>query len=353
MRFNPVLLTVGTLLSTTAAAQPHACFAYVANNNPSISAYAVDVTGSLAEVETVLLPPPSSTFSLAMTPSQAFLYVGDNSGADTRGFAIDAHTGALTELASSPFPVSNSLSMAVDPPGRFLVIARGSNVQTYRINPATGGIEFVDVIVGGTPWSLVFEPSGRYVYVANVNSSNVSGFRLNANTGTLSAVPGSPFAAGANPFRVVADPSGVFLYAINANGSSLDAYRIDPETGSLSNIPGSPFATGMGPQAMAIDPSGRYLYVGNLLHGVDGFSIDSGSGAVTPLDGAPFPAGDSAPLGLTMDRSGRFLYAASHDAGAVTVLAVDPDTGALSRVSTTASPGAPLEIALINCAPAK
>jgi 6-phosphogluconolactonase (cycloisomerase 2 family) len=340
------------IFGAPAAAQPQACFAYVANNDPSISVFSVDTTGSLADAGTVYLPPMSSTFTLAMNPSQTLLYVGDNAGGGTSGFATDANTGDLTPLAGSPFPVSPSLSLAVDPSERFLVIARGSNVQSYRIDPATGGIEFVDVVVGGTPWSLTIEPSGQYIYVANVNSNNVSGFRLNADTGTLSAVPGSPFGAGANPYQVVVDPSGRFLYVTNVNGANFNAYGIDPKTGTLSNISASPFLTGPGPKALAIDPSGTYLYVANYQN-IDGFSIDPESGAVTPLEGSPFPAGDSAALGLTMDASGLFLYAASHDARAVTVLAVDPDTGALSRLTAASSPGAPLAIALLNCVPAK
>src|SRR5881296_3279296 len=105
-------------------------------------------------------------------------------------------------------------------------------------------------VIGGTPWSVAIEPSGQYVYVAKVNSNNVSGFRLNADTGELVAVPGSPFSAGANPFRVVADPSGRFLYVPNVNGASLSAYHIDPGTGTLWPLPGSPFPTGAGPRAM-------------------------------------------------------------------------------------------------------
>jgi 6-phosphogluconolactonase (cycloisomerase 2 family) len=69
---------------------------------------------------------------------------------------------------------------------------------------------------------------------------------------------------------------------------------------------------------------------------------------LVPIAGSPFPAGDSTALDLTADSSGRFVYAASHDAGEVTVLALDPSTGQLSVSSMTPSPGAPLAIALIR-----
>ncbi len=342
--------SLGNVFSPTAAAQAQACFAYVANNNPSVSIYSVDAaTGSLTDAGTASLGPMSSAFALAINPSQTFLYVGDNAGTGTWGFAIDADSGALTPLADSPFPVTNSLSLAVEPSGRFLIAALGGNVSSFRIDPATGGLERADTVVGGTPWSVTFEPSGQYVYVANVNSNNVSGFRLDADTGALTAVPGSPFSAGANPSRVVIEPSGRFLYVSNGNGSNLNAYSIDSDTGALSPISGSPFPTGVIPEAMAIDPSGRYLYVSNFQNNIDGFSIDPDTGALARLDGSPFPAGDSTALDLSMDPSGQFLYAANHDARKVTVLAVDANTGRLSLLSSVASPGFPLAIALVTC----
>jgi hypothetical protein len=182
-------------LSTTAAAQ-HACFAYVANNNPSVSTYSLDTAGSLTEVTTVGLLPGSSAFTFAMTPSQSFLYVGDNFGMGISGFAIDAATGALTALAGSPFPFPYAQAMVVDPSRRFLLVAHGGSVKTYGIDSTTGGIQFVDEFVGGTPSSLTIDPSGQYVYVANVNANTVSGFTLDRNSGRSSAVPGSPFVAG-------------------------------------------------------------------------------------------------------------------------------------------------------------
>jgi len=185
------------------------------------------------------------------------------------------------------------------------------------------------------------------VYVAKVNSNNVSGFRLNADTGELVAVPGSPFSAGANPFRVVADPSGRFLYVPNVNGASLSAYHIDPGTGTLWPLPGSPFPTGAGPRAMVIDPSGSYVYVANFSN-IDGFSLDADTGTLTPLEGSPFAGGNSTALDLAADPSGQFVYVANHDAREVTVLAVDPNTGGLSWSSSAPSPGFPLALALIG-----
>ncbi len=347
-----VAASLGSVFSSIGAAQAQACFVYVANNNSTVSIYSVDAaTGSLTDAGLASLDPTSSSFSLAVNPAQTFLYVGTNSGHGTWGFAIDADSGALTPLADSPFPLFASLSLAVDLSGRFLIAALGGpNVSSYRIDPDTGGLTFASIVIGGTPWSVTFEPSGQYVYVANVNSNNVSGFHLNADSGELTAVPGSPFTAGANPSRVVADPSGRFLYVSNSNGSNVSAYRIAADTGSLSPLPGSPFPTRPLPAAMVIDPSDSYLYVANF-DNIDGFSIDPDTGALAPLQGSPFPGGDSTALDLAMDPSGQYVYAANHDARKLTVLALDAATGTLSLSSMAPSPGLPLAIRLIAAPP--
>jgi 6-phosphogluconolactonase len=61
----------------------------------------------------------------------------------------------------------------------------------------------------------------------------VSAYRINASTGALGAVHGSPFAAGAEPGSVAIDPSGRFAYAANLRSNDVSAFRIDAASGAL------------------------------------------------------------------------------------------------------------------------
>lgn len=110
--------------------------------------------------------------------------------------------------------------------------------------------------------SVSVDPTGKYLYVANGNSSNVSGFSINPLNGELSAVAGSPFAAGLTPTSVSTDPSGKFVYVTN-QGGGVSAYTINATTGSLTTISGGPFPSGASPQSVAVDPSGGFAYVAN------------------------------------------------------------------------------------------
>jgi len=56
---------------------------------------------------------------------------------------------------------------------------------------------------GNSPNDIAVDFSGKFVYVANGGSNDVSVFSINAVTGALTQITGSPFAAGAVPGSVV------------------------------------------------------------------------------------------------------------------------------------------------------
>jgi len=132
----------------------------------------------------------------------------------------------------------------------------------------------------------------QFAYVANQISNNVSGYTINPRTGTLTAIAGSPFAAGSLPLSVAVAPSGRFAYVANEGFTNVSGYTINPSTGALTAIAGSPFAAGFAPFSVAVDPSGRFAYVANVNSGnVSGYTIDPSTGALTAITGSPFPAG--------------------------------------------------------------
>ena len=60
------------------------------------------------------------------------------------------------------------------------------------------------------------------------------------------------------------DPTGKFAYVTNENGMTVSAYTINATSGALTPVAGSPFGTGNGPSAVAVDPTGRFAYVTNV-----------------------------------------------------------------------------------------
>jgi DNA-binding beta-propeller fold protein YncE len=111
--------------------------------------------------------------------------------------------------------------------------------------------------IGVAVLSLATPVFGQFAYVANQFSNDVSGYTINATTGTLTPIPGSPFAAVAAPLTVVVDPTGRFAYVANAHSANVSGYTINVITGVLTSIAGSPFAARVGPRSATTTPRPR------------------------------------------------------------------------------------------------
>src|SRR5205823_793024 len=152
-----------------------------------------------------------------------------------------------------------------------------------------------------------------FLYAASNPNDKIAAYTVDKTTGAVSSIPGSTLSTGPGPTIVAVDPKSRFVFVANSCGTtcagSVSAYTINASTGILTAVDGSPFPTGLGSGWVTVHPSGRFLYVANFLGGnISGFTIGAG-GALSPIAGSPFPAG-SRPGGIALHPSGRFAYVA-------------------------------------------
>ncbi len=122
---------------------------------------------------------------------------------------------------------------------------------------------------------------------------------------------------------------------VNAN-HFVAAFSIDSSTGALTPVVGSPFTTGNGPLSVAVDQSGKYLYTANSFDNtISAFAIDAGTGALTSVSGSPFATGavGGFPFALALDPAGMFLYTANQGSDNISGLSINVTTGALTLIS--------------------
>jgi 6-phosphogluconolactonase len=184
-----------------------------------------------------------------------------------------------------------------------------STISAYSINASTGALTAVagsPFGAGIQPFSVTVDPSGMFAYVANLGSGTISAYTINASTGALTQVlcgvlpicNGDNFKSGARPFFVTVDPSGKFAYVANYGSGDVSAYTIDA-TGALTAVTGSPFGAGAAPYSVSVDLSGKFAYVANQLsNDVSAYSINASTGALAAVGGSPFGAG-AAPASVT------------------------------------------------------
>jgi len=271
---------------------------------------------------------------VAVDPSGRFAYVASGKGNDVFAYTIETTAGALTPIPGSPFAAGRGpQSVVVDPSGRFAYVANflDNSVSGYTINSATG----VLMPIPGSPFpasfpaSVTVDPTGRFAYVTNAGNGSVSGYTISTTSGALMLIP-EPSIAGVPPCSferecsaqssVAVDPTGKFAYVANHRASAVSGYTINAATGALTPITGSPFAAAAIATSVAVDPSGEFAYVtlanGETSGGVSGYTINATTGALTPVAGSPFDTTCSAIVYpwrgcnfVTVDPSGKFAYA--------------------------------------------
>ncbi len=225
----------------------------------------------------------------------------------------------------------------------YVTNAADNTLSAYSIDATTGAFAAIGTptstgasphAIGGLEYSVAEDK--RFVYVGNAGSNDVSAFALSPTTGAMTAVPGSPFAAGTDPQAMTL--YGPNLYVANAGSDNVSVYSIDVNTGALAGV--STVATGKSPTSIVVDPFGGIAFVAN--HGGSNdisafFYYD-----LTPVPGSPFPAGGN-PLGLVVGgvgAGGKFLYTANPDATnpSISGFSVDSTTGVLSPLSGSPFP---------------
>jgi 6-phosphogluconolactonase (cycloisomerase 2 family) len=215
-----------------------------------VFAYTIDpVTGALGSIPGSPFPAAREPVAAAVDPTGRFVYVACQNGPILGGvsaYSIDAFSGALTQIAGSPFPAGpEPSSVVVDPSGRFVYVSNQSTDTTFEfaIDAVTGGLTQIGATTPmmGAAVSITVEPSGRFAY-----ATDGLAYTIDSTTGVLTQIASPPFATGAIPFSITADASGKFIY-VASQGGEVSAYTIDPGTGILTPVTGSPFAAGSTP----------------------------------------------------------------------------------------------------------
>jgi 6-phosphogluconolactonase (cycloisomerase 2 family) len=290
---------------------------------------------------------------LVVHPSGRYLFVA-NAGSDSVGvLEIKPDTGALIALRGVVPAGDNPNFLAIAPSGSPLLVANAASdyVSVFAVDSATGALRpspggplLLDA--NQRPTEIVVSPSGRHVYVASNGMSwgaELYAFAIDPTSGSISELPGSPFHLGRSSRSLAITPGGSFLYVTDPFSNELGTttihtFAVEATSGALAELQGSPLRVGHNAWAIRVSSSGRFLFASNFGPDADTdnvlvFAIDAATGALTQVPRSPFPTGDN-PVRLEVHRSGQFLYVMT--TGAISAFRVDQATGALRTV-----PGSP------------
>jgi DNA-binding beta-propeller fold protein YncE len=212
-----------------------------------------------------------------------------------------------------------------------------NQIVIFREDPNSGVLTQLagsPVTAGQTVQALAIHPSGKYLYAANSGEGDVSLYKISTAGALTEVTPRTP--VGVSPTLLAMDSAGAFLYVGNSGSFSISVFSIDSGTGALAPVPGSPFPMGVSPINMALSPSGGFLYVtggGSLgtSGNVQAFSVSQGVPSL--VLGSPFSTGTN-PYGLAIAPGGGFLYTGNNFDNSISEFTVNAD-GSLTQLASS------------------
>jgi 6-phosphogluconolactonase (cycloisomerase 2 family) len=252
---------------------------------------------------------------LAAQAQGNYVYVNNQSAANSvSGYSVSA-TGALTQLSGSPFSTGGV----------------GANVVCYGLN------------------RIVLSQVNNLLFVANTGDRTITSFQINPATGILTLVAGSPFPTlltldSCQGISLAAKPDGNFLFA-SSNGQ-IQTFTIGAG-GTLTPLVNPVTASSLTPNccspnaSMVISPNGQFLATSNQTS-VSMFTISAG--VLTPVPGSPFAKTGSGSLsGLDFSCAADRLYAgeATGSPALADAWTVDNSVGTPTSGILTPVPGTP------------
>jgi 6-phosphogluconolactonase len=335
---------VAALLFLNACSSIPTRLAYVATGT-GVLAYRIDEnTGSsVAIIDAPFLATTSGTTftspaSLAVHPSNRFLYVTNQDQGTVSRFKIDSLSGALTEVLPRAQAGISPGPMMLNTSGDTLFVANqgSNNISVFSV--ASSGVlsETSVVSLASPPTSLALLASSNFLFVGLPNLSAVDIFSV--SPGSLTRVPGSPFSLNTSIGLLAVDNLDSLLFVPNPSQNTVSAFSVQA-SGSLGVVPGSPFATGVAPVAALVSPGGGFLYVINSgATTISQYSISALNGTLTALTDTSPTVGTN-PQFLVLDPSGKYVFVANVGSSSFTELSFNSD-GSLANTSNSISVGA-------------
>jgi 6-phosphogluconolactonase len=236
--------------------------------------------------------------TIATDPKGRFLFVGVEGGSGIAAFRIDQTTGALTPSAP-PFSTPGLFSadvFTVDGSGKFLYVGeQDTTVHGFMIDQTTGAL----TTMVGSPFNLGIatphaDSTGKFLLgvagfadEGTATDAHIHVFAIDPTTGVPAEIAGSPFATTTPPLDFAISPNGKFVYTFGTTSGStsaaIEGFQIDATTGALTALSGSPFTTLPGAGQCKFGQSGGTMICSSA-YGSSTFSVfatNSTTGAIT------------------------------------------------------------------------
>jgi len=237
-----------------------ACCLYVFGNAAQLFQFTINSSNAALTQKTPAIALPCIPHGLAAAPSGSWLGLtcDGTSGGEIVGLTRAPLTGTVGAPQVVPSGGNSPQGIRVTPDGKFVIVANqgSNNVSVFSLDSTSGAL----TVVSGSPFASGTQPapvaidpplvagkasSAKFVFVGDTGGNTLSTYSIDS-AGNLTAV-GAPTPLGTNsqPSSIAVDPQGKFVF-ISIVPREMAGFTLDSSTGTLTPIPGSPFAVSSG-----------------------------------------------------------------------------------------------------------
>ena len=299
---------------------------------------------------------PESPSYLAWHPDGRHVYAaGEVSDGQVWALAVAPGGHGLSVLGSASTGGAHPCHLAVDPSGRVLLTANytSGSIAVHRLTP-DGRIGKLSQLVEhegcgphpdrqqGPHAHMVHVLDQTLVLAVDLGADLIVAYRLDPAAATLTPLMAAPLPAGFGPRHLVALDHDRVAVAGELTGE-LALLRLDRQTGQLelldlqsgSDVAEEPAA----PSGVGRTADGQFVLMANRgPNTVAAFRVDGQSIQLVDEIGC----GGDHPRDLTV--VGDLVYVANQESDTLTVLRIDPETGALSATTSTFNTPSPTQL---------
>jgi 6-phosphogluconolactonase len=375
-RLTVILLVVSSAHCQTAAAAPHEYLAYVGtytdHGSKGIYAYRFDSSngkliplGLAAESinPSFLATDAGGNFLYAVNETETFN--GQPTGA-VSAFAIKRKEGKLALLNQLSSRGEDPAHIVRDHTGRYALVANYTTgsvsvfplLKDGHLGDSTSFVQHKGSSVdperqaGPHAHAIALSPDNRFAVVADLGLDELLVYSFDAGTGTLGVNPQVVHAApGAGPRHLAFGLDGKFLYALNEMKSMVVTYSYDAATGVLHEVQSISALTRPATKddtaaEIEVQPSGKFLFTSNRGdESITVFAIHPKTGTLTRIESDP--TGGKTPRHFAIDPTGKWLLAENQDSNSIVVFRIDRKSGHLTRTAETAQITSPVCLAFV------
>jgi 6-phosphogluconolactonase len=207
-------------------------------------AYVIDQEATAGQ----LLVFARNTTTGALTPSGGTTITTVNNTTVAKGAIVGSQPSAIVE----------------DPTSRFVYVTDRINNQVYAfsasgVNGAVTPLVTSPYNTAQLPVALTVDPRGKYLYVANYSSGSITTFSIGQADGSLTGTAAGSQQTGLGASCISIEPAlGKYMYVTDKLTNQLSGLTLQSETGALANIEDTPFDVGPLPVGCATAANGEH-----------------------------------------------------------------------------------------------